>query len=141
MPPDDYLQAARDICDNHGALLVFDEVQTGLGRTGKMWGCDHENVAPDMILLAKALSGGCVPIGAVVSTPNVWEVWQENPLIHSTTFGGNPLACAAGLGAIEAIESENLVARSQQQGEKLWPPCVPRRKNIPAPFCKCVDVA
>ncbi len=84
-----------------------------------MWGCDHEGVVPDMMLLAKALSGGCVPIGAVIGTPQVWEVWQENPLIHSTTFGGNPLACAAGLGAIEAIESENLVSRSQQQGEKL----------------------
>lgn len=119
IPPDGYLKAAREICDRHGALLVFDEVQTGLGRTGKMWGCDWENVTPDMLLLAKALSGGCVPIGAVVSTPSVWEVWQENPLIHSSTFGGNPLACAAGLGAIEAIESEDLVARSQQQGEKL----------------------
>lgn len=119
IPPDGYLKAAREICDRHGALLVFDEVQTGLGRTGKMWGCDWENVVPDMLLLAKALSGGCVPIGAVVATPEVWQVWGENPLIHSSTFGGNPLACAAGLGAIEAIESEDLVARSQAQGEKL----------------------
>ena len=119
VPPDGYLKAAREICDKNGALLVFDEVQTGLGRTGKMWGCDHENVVPDMLLLAKALSGGCVPIGAVVATPNVWEVWQDNPLIHSSTFGGNPLACAAGLGAIEAIESEDLVSKSHQQGEKL----------------------
>lgn len=119
VPPDSYLKTAREICDRHGALLVFDEVQTGLGRTGKMWGCDWEGVVPDMMLLAKALSGGCVPIGAVLGTPNVWEVWQENPLIHSSTFGGNPLACAAGYAAIEVVESENLVERSFQQGEKL----------------------
>lgn len=119
VPPDGYLKAAREICDQNGALLVFDEVQTGLGRTGKMWGADWEGVAPDMMLLAKALSGGCVPIGAVLGTPSVWEVWTENPLIHSSTFGGNPLACAAGFAAIETVETENLVARSQEQGEKL----------------------
>jgi putrescine aminotransferase len=119
VPPDGYLRAAREICDRTGALLVFDEVQTGLGRTGKMWGCDWEGVAPDMMMLAKALSGACVPIGAVLGTPSVWEVWAENPLIHSTTFGGNPLACAAGYAAIEVVENENLVERSQTQGEKL----------------------
>jgi len=115
----DYLRAAREICDRHGALLVFDEVQTGFGRTGKMWGCDHAGVAPDLMTLAKALSGGVVPIGAVLGTANVWEVWQENPLIHSSTFGGNPLACAAGLAAIDVIEEENLVAHAHEQGNKI----------------------
>jgi putrescine aminotransferase len=115
----DYLRAAREICNRHGALLVFDEVQTGLGRTGKMWGCDHAAVVPDLMTLAKALSGGMVPIGAVLGTANVWEVWQENPLIHSSTFGGNPLACAAGLAAIDVIEEENLVSRAQEQGQKI----------------------
>jgi putrescine aminotransferase len=119
VPDDEYLRAARRRCDEVGALLIFDEVQTGLGRTGKMWGCDWAGVAPDMMMLAKALSGGCVPIGAVVGTASVWEIWQENPLIHSTTFGGNPLACAAGLAMIEVLENENLVARSLTQGEKL----------------------
>lgn len=115
----DYLRAAREICDRNGALLVFDEVQTGLGRTGKMWGCDHAGVAPDLMTLAKALSGGVVPIGAVLGTASVWEVWQENPLIHSSTFGGNPLACAAGLAAIDVILEENLVQRAHDQGQKF----------------------
>jgi putrescine aminotransferase len=115
----DYLRAAREICDRNGALLVFDEVQTGLGRTGKMWGCDHAGVVPDLMTLAKALSGGVVPIGAVLGTASVWEVWQENPLIHSSTFGGNPLACAAGLAAIDVIEEENLVSRAHEQGTKF----------------------
>ena len=119
VPDDEYLRAARRLCDAHGVLLVFDEVQTGLGRTGKMWGCDWAGVAPDMMCLAKALSGGCVPIGAVVGTPAVWEIWNENPLIHSTTFGGNPLACAAAYAAIEVVESENLAERALVQGEKL----------------------
>jgi putrescine aminotransferase len=69
--------------------------------------------------VAKALSGGCVPIGAIIGTPRVWEIWNDNPLIHSSTFGGNPLACAAGLAAIEVIEDENLVERSATQGDKL----------------------
>jgi putrescine aminotransferase len=116
---DEYLQAARRICDEHGALLVFDEVQTGLGRTGKLWGSDWSGVAPDLMMLAKALSGGCVPIGAVLGTPEVWKIWEANPLIHSSTFGGNPLACAAGLAALEVIADENLVEKSAQQGAKL----------------------
>jgi putrescine aminotransferase len=119
VPPDGYLRAAREICDRHGILLVFDEVQTGLGRTGKLWGCDWDGVAPDLMLLAKALSGGVIPIGAVVGTPDTWTIWNENPLIHSSTFGGNPLACVAALTTIEIIESENLVERSLVQGEKL----------------------
>ncbi|MDF2440239.1 MAG: putrescine aminotransferase [Abditibacteriota bacterium] len=131
---DDYLRAAREICDKTGALLVCDEVQTGLGRTGKMWGCDWAGVAPDMMLLAKALSGGVVPIGAVLGTPRVWEFWQENPLIHSSTFGGNPLACAAGLAAVEVIENESLVARSLTQGEKL----MARLQQTQAKFPQCV---
>jgi putrescine aminotransferase len=119
VPSDDYLKAAREICDRHGALLAFDEVQTGLGRTGKFWGCDWAGVAPDMMFLAKALSGGCVPVGAVVAHPRVWHIFNENPFIHSSTFGGNPLACTAGLATLEVIENENLVERSQAQGEKL----------------------
>jgi putrescine aminotransferase len=120
VPDDEYLRHARRLCDETGALLVFDEVQTGLGRTGKLWGCDWSGVAPDLMMLAKALSGGCVPIGVVLGTPEVWEIWRENPLIHTSTFGGNPLACVAGLATIEVVESENLVERSRVQGEKLF---------------------
>ena len=121
---DEYLRAARRRCDEVGALLVLDEVQTGLGRTGKMWGCDwafeNTDMAPDMMLLAKALSGGAIPIGAVVATPKIWEFWNDSPLIHSSTFGGNPLACAVGLRTLEIIEEENLVERAATAGEKMF---------------------
>lgn len=116
---DEFLQAARAQCDKTGALLIFDEIQTGLGRTGKMWGAERAGVVPDLLLLAKALSGACIPIGAIVGTPKTWEIFAENPLIHSSTFGGNPLACRAALAAIEVIENENLVEKSAVQGEKL----------------------
>lgn len=119
IPDVEYLRHARRLCDATGALLVFDEVQTGLGRTGTLWGCDPSGVAPDLMMLAKALSGACVPIGVVLGTPAVWEIWRENPLIHTSTFGGNPLACAAGLATIEVIENEGLVERAHVQGEKL----------------------
>jgi putrescine aminotransferase len=115
----EYLQAARRLCDETGALLVMDEVQAGLGRTGKMWGCDWAGVAPDMMLLAKALSGGAVPIGAVLGTPRVWDFWNDAPLIHSSTFGGNPLACAVGLATLEIIEEENLVEKAGRAGDLL----------------------
>lgn len=116
---DEYLQAARRICDETGALLIFDEVQAGLGRTGKMWGCDWAGVAPDLMLLAKALSGGAVPIGAVLGTARTWEFWNDAPLIHSSTFGGNPLACAVGLATLEIIEEENLIEKAGRAGEIL----------------------
>lgn len=134
VPDDGYLRAAREICDRHGALLILDEVQTGLGRTGKLWGCDWDGVAPDLMLLAKALSGGCIPIGAVVGTQRTWTIWEENPLIHSTTFGGNPLACTAALAALEVTEDENLVERSLQQGEKL----MVRLRETQARYPQCV---
>jgi putrescine aminotransferase len=128
---DEYLQAARRVCDQTGALLVMDEVQTGLGRTGKMWGCDWAGVAPDMMLLAKALSGGAIPIGAVVGTPRVWEFWNDSPLIHSSTFGGNPLACAVGLATLEIIEEENLVERCAHAGRKLMDGLLETQKKFP----------
>ncbi len=133
VPSDEYLRAAREICDRRGALLAFDEVQTGLGRTGKMWGCDWAGVAPDMMFLAKALSGGCVPIGAVVAHPKTWHIWNENPFIHSSTFGGNPLACVAGLATLEVIENENLIERSSTQGEKLMAKL--RETQVAFPHC------
>jgi putrescine aminotransferase len=116
---DEYLQAARRICDETGALLVMDEVQAGLGRTGKMWGCDWAGVAPDLMLIAKALSGGAIPIGAVLGTARTWEFWNDAPLIHSSTFGGNPLACAVGLATLEIIEEENLIEKAGRAGEIL----------------------
>ncbi|MDR3691307.1 MAG: aspartate aminotransferase family protein [Fimbriimonas sp.] len=120
IPPVGYLNILREACDRHGALLIFDEVQSGLGRTGKMWGCDHDGVAPDIMTLAKALGGGVMPLGAVVGTEAVWDaIYNKNPLSHTSTFGGNPLACAAGLAAIETLIEEGLVERSRAMGDLL----------------------
>ena len=117
IPPPGYLNVLRAACDKHGALLIFDEVQTGLGRTGKMWGCDHDGVSPDIMTLAKALGGGVMPLGAVVGTEAVWDgIYSKNPLSHTSTFGGNPLACAAGLAAIDVLIEEELIQRSLDMG-------------------------
>lgn len=120
IPPEGYLRAIRRACSDHGALMIADEVQTGLGRTGKMFACEHDGVSPDIMPLAKCLGGGVMPIGATVGTPEVWEsIYGVNPLSHTSTFGGNPLACAAGLAAVEVIESEGLIERSAAIGAKL----------------------
>jgi len=118
--PDDYLPLVRSLCDKHGALLVLDEVQTGLGRTGTLFACEQWGVAPDILLLAKALGGGVMPIGAVVGTPAVWEkVFAENPYLHTSTFGGNQAACTAALATLDILERDQLCERSRVQGAKL----------------------
>ncbi len=119
IPPAGYLTKARQICNNSGALLIFDEIQTGLGRTGRMFACDWQEVAPDIITLGKALGGGVMPIGAAVATPQVWTIFEDSPIIHSSTFGGNPLACAAALAALQVITDENLAEKCAQRGEQL----------------------
>jgi len=117
VPPDGYLSAIREACDRTGALMIADEVQTCIGRTGTMYACDHEGVAPDIMTLAKQLGGGIMPIGATMGTASVWEkVFSENPLMHTSTFGGNPLACAAGLAAVRVVQNDDLVARSRDRG-------------------------
>ena len=117
IPPDDYLPAAREICDEHKALLILDEVQTGLGRTGALFACEPCGVAPDIMCLAKALGGGVMPIGAFIATPAVWKAFEPNPLLHSSTFGGSPLACAAAIAAIQAITEQDLPGRAKALGE------------------------
>ena len=119
IPPDDYLLAVRAICDKHGALMIADEVQTGLGRTGVMFACDHYGVVPDILTTAKALGGGVMPIGAFTARPAVWDQYITSPFLHTSTFGGNPLACAAALAAIEVIEQDNLCSQSASKGEYL----------------------
>ncbi|EFW2771176.1 putrescine aminotransferase [Shigella flexneri] len=89
LPPPGYLTAVRKLCDEFGALMILDEVQTGMGRTGKMFACEHENVQPDILCLAKALGGGVMPIGATIATEEVFSVLFDNPFLHTTTFGGN----------------------------------------------------
>ena len=122
VPPEEYLPAAREACDEQGALLILDEVQTGLGRTGTMFAAEQSGVAPDLLCLAKALGGGVMPLGALVGTAEVWQPLAENPWLHTATFGspgGNPMACAAGLAAIRAIRDENLPARAAELGSKM----------------------
>jgi putrescine aminotransferase len=119
VPPDDYFPRARELCTRYGALLIVDEIQTGMGRTGKMWGVDHWNIAPDIMCLGKSIGGGVMPLSAFISTAKIWEVMIPNPIIHSTTFGGNPLACAAGLAAIQVTLEEDLPGQAAAKGEFL----------------------
>jgi len=119
VPPDDYLPRARAACTRYGALLIADEIQTGMGRTGRLWGMDHWNVEPDIMCLGKSLGGGVMPLSAFIANPTVWEVMIPNPIIHSTTFGGNPLACAAGLAAIQVTLEEDLPGQAAAKGDYL----------------------
>ncbi len=105
VPPDGYLSRVREICDRFDVLLVVDEVQTGLGRTGRMFACDHENVIPDVITLAKALGGGLMPIGAVLCQPKAYSA--QFGLRHSSTFAGNAIACQAALATLDALTANN----------------------------------
>lgn len=116
VPPDDYLPAVREVCSRHGVLLILDEVQTGMGRTGKMFCCEHYGVVPDILCLGKAFGGGVMPIGAFVSTAHIWQEMIPNPFLHTTTFGGNPIACAAAIAAVNVILEEGLIERSAELG-------------------------
>ena len=115
IPPDGYLAEAAAICRDRNVLLIADEIQTGLGRTGKMFACEHEGVQPDVYVLGKALSGGFYPVSAVVSRREVLGVFD--PGSHGSTFGGNPLGCAVAREALQVIVEEGLVARSAALGE------------------------
>jgi Ornithine/acetylornithine aminotransferase len=100
-------------------LLIADEVQTGLGRTGKNFAVEHWQVNPDLMALAKSLGGGVMPLGAAMGTQKVFEPLFDNPLLHSSTLGGNPLACAAGLAALQVLQKERLAERAAEMGDLL----------------------
>ena len=117
VPPDDFWPRLRQICDEYEVLLIADEVQPGMGRTGKFWGVEHWDVAPDIITSAKALGGGVMPIGAFMSTPKIWSFMNSNPFIHTSTTGGNPLACAAAIAAINVTLEEGIVEQAAEKGE------------------------
>lgn len=117
VPHDDYLPAVRSICDQRGALLICDEVQTGLGRTGRLFACEHYDVVPDILCTAKALGGGVMPIGAFTARPAVWEKLIDSPFLHTSTFGGNPLACVAAIAAINVLQRDQLARRAAMIGE------------------------
>jgi putrescine aminotransferase len=117
VPPDDFWPKLREICDHHGVLLIADEVQTGLGRTGKVFGVDHWDVAPDIMCLGKALGGGVMPMSAFISTPKIWECMEPNPFMHTSTTGGNPLACSAALAHINVMLEEDLPGQAAEKGD------------------------
>lgn len=131
IPPDGYLREARACCDATGAKLILDEVQTGFGRTGRLFGCEHEGVAPDIMTLAKALGGGVMPLGAFVATAELWTALEDNPLLHSSTWGGNPLACAAGLAAVRSIVERDLPAAAAARGAQLMAGLAELRESHP----------
>jgi putrescine aminotransferase len=120
VPPAGYLRAVREACDRTGALFIADEVQTGLGRCGYRFGCDRDGVVPDVMTLAKGLSGGVVPVGAFIARPGVWtRAFGKEPLLHTSTFGGSELACAAALAAMDVLEEDGLAQRARTLGERL----------------------
>jgi adenosylmethionine-8-amino-7-oxononanoate aminotransferase len=122
VPPEGYLEGVREICDKHGILLIFDEVQTGFGHTGKWFFCDHYGVVPDIMTVGKGFTGGFIPLGATVTTPQVAEVFRQGPgteLRSGSTYGGHTVACAATLANIAIIERENLVENARVQGEYI----------------------
>ncbi|CAF3289297.1 unnamed protein product [Rotaria socialis] len=108
IPNDDYFPGVRRLCDKYGALLIADEVQTGMGRTGKMFCIEHWNVEPDILCLGKAFGGGIMPAGAFIGSDKLWKPIFNNPFLHTTTFGGSPLACAAAIATINVICEERL---------------------------------
>ena len=119
VPPDDYFPKVREICDKWKILMIADEVQTGMGRTGKLWGMDNWDVAPDIMTMGKALGGAVIPIGNFIATPEVFEAFFENPYIHSTTFGGNPMATSAAIGALHATLEEDIPGQAAEKGAYL----------------------
>lgn len=119
IPPAGYLRQVKELCEAKGALFIADEVQTGIGRTGAWFGVNHEDVKPDLMACAKALGGGVMPIGAIIGTPRAWQGLIEAPFLHTSTFGGNQLACAAGVAAISVIKEENLLERGAETGAYL----------------------
>ncbi|NIR87541.1 aspartate aminotransferase family protein [Candidatus Bathyarchaeota archaeon] len=112
--PDGFLQQVRELCDEKGILLIFDEIQAGLGRTGRLWACEHWETVPDILCLAKGIAGG-VPMGATLVRPDILATMNKGE--HSSTFGGNPLSCAAGIAALTAITEDGLIENADKMGK------------------------
>ncbi|MGE5123757.1 MAG: aminotransferase class III-fold pyridoxal phosphate-dependent enzyme [Acidobacteriaceae bacterium] len=122
VPPDDFWPRLRELTKHYGVLLIADEVQTGLGRTGKLWGVDHWGVEPDIIAIAKSLGGGVMPISAFCSTEDIWQcMMYPNPFIHTTTTGGGALACSAAIAAINVTLRDRLWEQAAAKGDYLIP--------------------
>jgi putrescine aminotransferase len=119
LPPAGYLTEVARLCAESGAMLVLDEVQTGLGRLGTWWGADCEGVRPDVLLVGKGLSGGVVPVAAMVATARAYKPFSDDPFLHTSTFAGSPIAMAAATAAVTAIRDEGLVDRARVLGDRL----------------------
>ena len=117
IPPDGYLRAVRQLCTDHNVLMLADEIQSGLGRTGTTFACEHESVVPDAYILGKALGGGILPVSAVVARREVMDVFE--PGQHGSTFGGNPLACAVGIEVVRMLQTGEYQTRARELGEVL----------------------
>jgi ornithine--oxo-acid transaminase len=132
IPDKGYLKQALQICKKHNVLFIADEIQTGLGRTGKMFCCQHEDITPDMYIVGKALGGGVLPISAAITRHEIMDI--ITPGCHGSTFGGNPLACAVAITALDVLIEENLSERSHQLGEYF----LSQVKNINSPLFSTV---
>ncbi|WP_432989257.1 aminotransferase class III-fold pyridoxal phosphate-dependent enzyme [Dactylosporangium sp. CA-233914] len=118
-PPDGYLQSLREVCDRHGILLIFDEVMAGFGRTGEWFACNHWNVVPDILITAKGLNSGYVPLGAMTVSARISEWLKDNMFWGGLTYAGHPLACASGVASLRIMEDEGVVQNSRAMGERL----------------------
>jgi putrescine aminotransferase len=137
LPPSGYLAEVSRLCRASGALLVLDEVQTGLGRLGSWWGADREDVRPDVLLVGKGLSGGVVPVAAMVATATAYKPFGDDPFLHTSTFAGSPIAMAAATAAVTAIRDEGLVERAASLGARMLAdlraalaPCGPLLRDV-----------
>ena len=132
VPPDDFWPRIRKATKEHGVLLIADEVQTGLGRTGKLWGVDHWDVKPDILAVAKSLGGGVMPISAFCSTEEIWQcMMYPNPFIHTTTTGGGALACSAAIASINVVLREDFPKQAKKRAITLCPNCRNWLRSIP----------
>lgn len=132
VPPEGYLKAAFELCKKHNVLFIADEIQTGLGRTGKMLCVDHDGVKPDVLILGKALSGGVYPVSAVLADKDVMLCIR--PGEHGSTYGGNPLGCAVAIAALQVLQNEGMIENADKLGEKF-------RKSLTdlnSPIVSCV---
>lgn len=130
VPPAGYIRGVQEICKKRGVLFIADEIQTGLGRTGRLFCCEHDGVKPDMYIVGKALGGGVMPVSGILTSDRVMGVFK--PGDHGSTFGGNPLACAVGLAALEVIEEENLAGRAAELGDYF----MDRLRGLKSPHLK-----
>lgn len=131
VPPDDYWPHVREVTRHYGVLLIADEVQTGMGRTGRLWGLDHWEVVPDILAIAKSLGGGVMPVSAFCSTEEIWQcMMHPNPFIHTTTTGGGALACSAAIACIHVTLRDRLWEQAAAKGEYL----IPKLKELAAKY-------